>query len=166
MKVKTKYSLIIFGIFILELFPVPFSSIYSLYAIRKRPGWLPKAVDKLYDEEPAQDPASYQLLGFDEDDVKRVQKKATIVLLLMFAVDLLVPVVIPTAFYVVRLRPRWFRNWMARLYADKFDVVVPIGEQPINPQYLLELEKKLADLNSQNLHAAKSMVFKGDKRLT
>lgn len=165
MKVKTKYSLIIFGIFILELFPVPFSSIYSLYAVRKRPVWLPKAVDKLYDEEPAQAPASYQLLGFDEDDVKRVQKKATLVLLLMFAIDLLVPVVIPTAFYVVRLRPKWFRDFMARLYADKFEAVVSAVEQPVNPQYLLELEKKLADLNAQNLHAAKSMVFKGDKRL-
>jgi len=48
MNLQTKSTLIICGMFIVEILPVPFSSIYSLYAIRKRPDWLPKYTDALY----------------------------------------------------------------------------------------------------------------------
>lgn len=167
MKTRTKYTLIVFGIFILELLPIPFSSIYSLYAIRKRPDWLPNAIDRLYADQP-----KLQIddeLNLHEANFKRVQTQCTIVLAMMFIVDLLVPVVIPTALYVVRVRPKWFKNLIAKLYSDKLaqnpkPTVAPGMKQP-SPEYQLELEKKLAELNRSNHDAAKLLVLKSDKRL-
>jgi hypothetical protein len=87
----------------------------------------------------------------------------------MFAIDLLVPVVIPTALYVVRRRPEWFKNVVARLYSDKLpnnalNPAIPPELNYENREFLEELEKKFAELNSKNLDIAKSIVLKSQKR--
>ncbi|MDD2723619.1 MAG: hypothetical protein PHH59_06315 [Methylovulum sp.] len=168
MKTRTKYSLIVFGLFILEFLPIPFSSIYSLYAIRKRPDWLPNAMDRLYADHPKHGLEGDEA-NLHEANFKRVQTQCTIVLAMMFTVDLLVPVVIPTAFYVVRVRPKWFKNLVLKLYSDKLakklKPTLASGMKQPSFEYQLELEKKLAELNRSNHDAAKLLVLRGDKRL-
>jgi hypothetical protein len=163
MKLQTKCTWVIVGLLIIEILPVPFTSLYSLYAIRKRPVWLSTVTHALYTEtmtENSTEQHSYAVLS--THDPLQVRKNCTIGLAIIFIADLLVPVIIPTALYVVRRRPRWFKKLITRLYSDKVndtslqkidDDNSPHAPSPIA---LAHMEHKLAALERQNFHFAKS----------
>jgi hypothetical protein len=153
MKLQTKCTLVIVGLFIIEILPVPITSLYSLYAIRKRPDWLPRVTHELYTDKLENNPAP-----LITHDPLVIRKNCTVGLAAMFVVDLLVPVVIPTALYVVRRRPVWFKNLITRLYSDKLGHTT--NQQHENtfhhdPLILARTEQKLAALEQQNFHFAK-----------
>ena len=165
MKTQTKCTLTICGLFIIEILPVPFSAVYSLYAIRKRPDWLPRVVDNLYLDRPVKasdKPEPYIPIGHDP---MAVRKKCTITLVGLFVVDLIVPVIIPTALFVVRRRPLWFKHLVAKLYSDKWQPVA-LQRSPVidikveTPEFLAEMDQKLAELERNNLEFAKSLFIK------
>ncbi|MGZ8226377.1 MAG: hypothetical protein ACXWT3_07030 [Methylococcaceae bacterium] len=161
MKIQTKCTLVIVSLFIIEIMPVPLSALYSLYAIRKRPDWLPRVVDKLY----ADKQVNIELTSAGLYDPMALRRKCTINLAIMFVIDLIVPVIIPTALYVVRRRPVWFQNLVVKLYADKLTDTAPtLDETPdlINedPEFLTKLQHKLAELDDKNLEFAKSLSIK------
>ena len=164
MQTQTKCTLAICSLFIIELLPIPFSSIYSLYVVRKRPKWLPQVVKQLYEEQTPKQNQTGELLLSNEHDYLTTQKKCTVTLLIMFMIDLLIPVVIPTALYVVRKKPTWFRILVANLYADqKCDITsqqnlfqLDNGDQ----KSLADFERKLQELDSQNLDYAKFLSGK------
>jgi hypothetical protein len=110
MRTQTKETLVICGLFIIEIFPIPFSAIYSLNAIRKRPDWLPLAIEKLYGDKSVQEGEIIEQLIVAGLDPIVSQKKYTINLAIIFAIDILIPVIISTALFVVRRRPAWFKN--------------------------------------------------------
>lgn len=95
----------------------------------------------------------------------KVRKNCTIGLSAMFIIDLLVPVVIPTALYVVRRRPRWFKELVTRLYIDQ---LAPLPNQasptvelhPHHFEIVARTEQKLAALERKNFHFAKSHTQK------
>lgn len=166
MKLQTKCTCIIIGLFVVEILPVPFTSLYSLYAIRRRPDWLPKVTDQLYADKLASG-AVPDYLPPPEHNPMSTKNRCTLGLVAMFIVDLLVPVVIPTALYVVRMRPAWFRKLVLRLYADKLfpvEVLQPEPETKIeSPQMKAALEQKFQELERQNLNFAKAL---GGKNLS
>ncbi len=55
MRTQTKCTLSLCGLFIIEILPIPFTAIYSLYVVRKRPMWLPEVVNRLYADKPGDD---------------------------------------------------------------------------------------------------------------
>jgi hypothetical protein len=161
MKLQTKCTLVIIGLLIIEILPVPFTSLYSLYAIRKRPNWLPRVTHNLYDETLADTSEAHNPPILITHDPLVVRKNCTVGLIVIFTVDLLVPVIIPTALYVVRRRPKWFKNLIVRLYSDKFNLYsIPADEKTeprfLDPTALARMEQKLADLEQKNVHFAKS----------
>jgi len=163
MKTQTKCTLAICGLFIIEILPVPFSAVYSLYAIRKRPDWLPRVVDNLYLDRPAKEgdkPDPYLPIGHDP---MALRKKCTITLVGLFVVDLIVPVIIPTALFVVRRRPLWFKHLVAKLYSDKLQPVVLPRDAVMDlktetPEFQAEMQQKLAELERKNQAFARSLV--------
>jgi hypothetical protein len=79
----------------------------------------------------------------------------------MFVVDLLVPVIIPTALYVVRKRPAWFKSLIIGLYADKLPAAELITEPSHeNPELLAHLQQRLGDLDEKNRAFAKSLAMR------
>jgi len=163
MKTQTKCTLTIVGLFIIELLPVPFSSIYSIYAVRKRPDWLPRVVDNLYAEKETQSILTTNHSYFADHDHTITRKKCTYTVVALFAIDLIVPVVIPTAFYVVRTRPEWFRTLVFKLYSDK--LFGQNHQMQAAPEAVLsdELKRKLIELDANNLAIANSLVNKSNR---
>ena len=161
MKIQTKCTLVIVSLFIIEILPVPFSALYSLYAIRKRPDWLPRVVDKLY----ADKPVNLELTSAGLNDPMALRRKCTINLAILFVIDLIVPVIIPTALYVVRKRPAWFQDLVLKLYADKLPAtLLKQSETPDlsneDPEFLAKLQQKLAELDDKNMEFARSLGVK------
>lgn len=166
MKTRTKCTLAICGLFVVEILPVPISSVYSLYVARKRPNWLPRVVERLYRESPAKNQSLMLPLGHDPMETR---KKCTRVLVLMFMVDLIVPVVIPTALFVVLKRPLWFQNLVFKLYSDLMLPAVPASSDGIvlksaSPEELLVINQKLAELEKKNRAYAKRIGSKHGRR--
>ncbi|MGZ8225832.1 MAG: hypothetical protein ACXWT3_04225 [Methylococcaceae bacterium] len=164
MKIQTKCTLVICGLFIIELLPVPFSALYSLYAVRKRPDWLPRVVDELYADKPANQTEAIENLIPEGHDPLTTRKKCTIALVSMFIVDLIIPVIIPTALFVVRRRPLWFKRLSFRLYADKLPSVAQ-PEVALETNYddvfvSEEVQQKLASLERENMDFARSLTGK------
>lgn len=169
MRTQTKCTLAICGLLIIELLPVPISSVYSLYAVRKRPDWLPSVVDNLYADKPMKETETMTQLTLDFHDPMVTRKKCTITLAIIFVIDLLVPVIIPTALYIVRRRPMWFKEVIVKLYSDKIssnthNPVISPKLTVEDPKVLMELEKKLAELDSKNLDIAKSLALNSQRR--
>lgn len=165
MRTQTKCTLAICGLFVIEILPVPISSVYSLYVVRKRPDWLPDVVDRLYADNPAKDNNDLMQLVPAGHDPMVTRKKCTIALAAMFAIDLLIPVVIPTALYVVRRRPYWFKNLVARLYSDRLAILATEADEKLelkieSPENLEEIEKRYAELERMNLDYAKFLSKK------
>ncbi len=166
MNIQTKSTLIICGMFIVEILPVPFSSIYSLYAIRKRPDWLPDFTDALYANKPVVDDQTIAGILASGHDPMATRRKYTLILVAMFMVDLLVPVVIPMALYIVRVRPKWFRIIMLKLYSDKVPLTIAPAavEIPDDPEILAAVAEKMAELERQNSRFAQSLSTKAITR--
>ena len=123
---KCTYSLI--GLVILEIMPIPFTAIYSLFVIRRRPDWLPGVVERLYAdrppslERPEVAKKSVKSTLSVEESVAKTRKKCTRTLALMFLIDVIVPFTVPFGIYIVRRRPLWFKGVVERLYADRFPI--------------------------------------------
>jgi len=90
----------------------------------------------------------------------KTRNRHTLDVAAMFTVDLLVSVVIPTALYVVKMRPTRFRKWVLRLYADKLQP----SEVRLQPKLIMEspemaaaFERKLLELERQNFNYAKAL---------
>lgn len=116
MRTQTKCTLFLSGMFILEILPLPFTAMMSLYTVRKRSAWLPEVVENLYADKPDLVAAQPVPKGHDPMVTRR---KCTMTLTSMFLIDIIIPVTIPFSLYVVRRRPAWFRDLVARLYADR-----------------------------------------------
>lgn len=165
MRTQTKCTLAICGLLIVELLPVPISSIYSLYVVRRRPDWLPDVVDQLYADKPNNDGMSVNQLIPSGHDPMTTRKKCTITLAVIFVIDLLIPVVIPASLFVVRKRPLWFKNLVVKLYSDRITALAtppPKSFEPKleTPDFLEALDKRFADLDRENLDFAKSLTKK------
>ncbi|MEN8260289.1 MAG: hypothetical protein ABFS02_06845, partial [Pseudomonadota bacterium] len=75
--------------------------------------WVLNVVTRLYMDKPVEEDVAC------EEDALVTRKKCTRTLIMMTLIDLgPVPVTIPVALYVVRRRPKWFRNVVSRLYSD------------------------------------------------
>lgn len=162
MSTQTKCTLSLCCLFIIEIFPLPFTALISLYVIRRRPKWFPGVVERLYEDKPAGpvDVIAEQTLS--------TRRKCTMVVSLMTLIDLLIPVTIPTGLYIVRKRPKWFNHVAKRLYADlsherqQFTVHCPIdisetlGQLDARPEIAAAQLKKHLELERNNLHYAKT----------
>lgn len=160
MRTQTKCTFSLVGLFIIELFPIPFSAIYAFYVIRKRPGWVPGVVERLYQDKPLKAGEIIEDPIPTGHDYLSTRSRCTIVLISMFLVDVIVPLIIPTGIYIVRRRPKWFKNTVNRLYADQ---ITHTTDHPVNeelPEIMEMMEKKLLELEQQNLKFAKSMHIK------
>ena len=116
LKTQTKCTLTLSGLLIIELLPIPLTSLVSLYVIRKRPKWLLGVVDRLYAEKDIKlDTIS---ILFDETKSMVTRRRCTISISIMILLDFLMPFTILVGLYLTRRRPIWFKNVVSRLYAD------------------------------------------------
>ncbi len=112
--IQKKFTIVMACLFFVEIMPLPFTAFISLYTVRKRPDWFPDAVQSLYADMPAEENAKPVAV-----DSAATKKKCSITIICMMLVDLgPVPLTIPVGLYIVRRRPKWFRNVVTRLYAD------------------------------------------------
>ena len=121
MKTQTKYTRNIGLLFLLELIPLPWTAMYALYAVRKRPAWLPDAVNQLYSDPPMEAIDEQQHLAESDRQgtALKTRMRCTIALVALLIIDLdPFPITLPFALYIVRKRPIWFKNVITRLYAD------------------------------------------------
>ncbi|MEE9426205.1 MAG: hypothetical protein V3V18_14690 [Methylococcales bacterium] len=115
-RIKRKFTIVMAGLFFVEIMPLPFTAFISLYTVRKRPDWFPDAVQSLYADIPAIENDKAKPVAVDSAVTR---KKCSITIICMMLVDLgPIPLTIPVGLCIVRFRPKWFRNVVARLYAD------------------------------------------------
>lgn len=113
-RIQKKFTIVMACLFFVEIMPLPFTAFISLYTVRKRPDWLPDTVQSLYADIPANDKEKAAAV-----DPAKTKKKCSITIICMMLVDLgPIPLTIPVGIYIVRRRPKWFRNVIQRLYAD------------------------------------------------
>ena len=110
--------------FIIEILPIPFTAIYSLHAVRKRPGWIPGVIERLYVDKPIDSDKPVMKLPVEGHNSMKTRRNCTIVLTTMFLIDVIVPFTVPFGLYIVRKRPYWFRNVARRLYADQLQDII------------------------------------------
>jgi ABC-type phosphate transport system permease subunit len=113
-RIQKKFTIVMACLFFVEIMPLPFTAFISLYTVRKRPDWLPDTVQSLYADIPANDKEKLAAVN-----PAKTKKKVSITIICMMLVDLgPIPLTIPVGIYIVRRRPKWFRNVVERLYAD------------------------------------------------
>ncbi len=144
------------------MLPIPLTSIFCLYVIRRRPGWLPGVVGRLYAEKEKKPLVSLPLP--DHHDAMVTRRRCTISLSCMVLMDFLIPCTILTGLYVTRRRPMWFKNIVSRLYADlpandeRVDgYLSTLDEQSINDE---SIENKLLALQKSNNDYVLSLAHK------
>lgn len=119
MTTQKKCTISLLIICIIELLPVPITSVYAIYAMRKRPTWLLGVINRLYSDPPLELEKQARFVSVEGHDFMKTRRNCTIGIISLFVVDLIVPVIIPIGIFVVRKRPVWFKNLANRLYADK-----------------------------------------------
>ena len=119
MEIRTKCTISLCTLFLIELLPIPFTGIYAIYAMRKRPVWIFKVVNRLYADRPVDPEKPFVELSVEGHDFMKSRRNCTIGIVSLFIVDVIVPVIVPLGIYVVRKRPVWFKNVTNRLYADQ-----------------------------------------------
>ncbi|MCK5477984.1 MAG: hypothetical protein KAI44_03615 [Methylococcales bacterium] len=158
MKTQTKCTLSLSGLFILGLLPIPFTAIYCLYVIRKRPGWFPETVKRLYAEKEKKQDITIDPALLDGYDPIVTRRRCTISLSLMVLLDILIPFIPLFGLYIVRRRPIWFKNVVDLLYADQLDeneVIEDFLESfDSNSISSVVLEKKYIALQKSNIEFA------------
>ncbi len=116
--IQKKFTIVMACLFFVEIMPLPFTAFISLYTVRRRPDWFPDSVQRLYADIPATEEKKPVAV-----DPAATKKKCTLTIISMMLVDLgPIPLTIPVGLYIVRRRPKWFRNVVARLYADKTSI--------------------------------------------
>ncbi|MFK5949040.1 MAG: hypothetical protein QM500_09780 [Methylococcales bacterium] len=162
MTTQTKCTLTLSGLFILELLPVPFTSIFSLYVTRTRPDWLPGLVERLYEGK-----EQNQLIQVEGHDSMVTRRKCTISLCLMILLDVITPFTIIMGLYITRRRPAWFKNVVNRLYADKLSEAGGVDDvSEISNSHTLDndaLEKKYIALQQSNSDFAFNLAARTKK---
>ncbi len=163
MTTQTKCTLIICLLFIVEIFPLPFTAFISLYVIRKRPQWFPKVVENLYD--------NVEIDNLEEAlanvDPMKTRSRCTYVLSAMTVFDLVIPVTIPTALFIARKRPQWFKKVATRLYYDiaetaptesgsvPAELIKTVGQLDHRPEVAAAQLKKQMALEKENINFAR-----------
>lgn len=152
---------------IIEILPIPLTSIFSLYVIRKKPTWLPGTVERLYAEKVIKLDTSQFL--FSEKTSIVTRRRCTISLSIMILLDFMVPFTILTGLYIVRRRPIWFKNTVSRLYADLLVENKSIGSplETINGKLTDSdvLENKFIELQKKNNKFALNIAKKKEEIL-
>ncbi len=166
MRTQTKCTWSLTGLLIIEILPIPFTAIYSLYVIRKRPEWLPGVVERLYEDKEYKDGVVPEVSIKEGHDSMVTRRRCTIALSVMFLIDVIVPFTVPFGFYVVRRRPVWFRNVVSRLYSgyqpEESAENQNSSEEPveIDSAYHEILEEKHMELQQRNIDFARSIGVK------
>jgi hypothetical protein len=92
------------------------------------------------------------------------RRMCTISLTVMFLIDVIVPFTVPFGIYIVRKRPAWFKNVVARLYSDQpgENADTEDSSEPVenDPAYDKVMEQKHVELQQRNFDFAKSMRVK------
>ena len=166
MTTQTKCTLTLCLLFIIEILPVPFTAIYSLYVVRKRRDWVPGVVEKLYADRPVKENESAVPLVLEGHDPLVTRKRCTITLASLFVVDILVPCTIPFGLYLVRRRPLWFKNTVAKLYADQLEgsTLGQAETAEVSSGIIVNteaLEQRYLELERSNFEFARSLSIKG-----
>lgn len=164
MTTQTKCTIALCCLFIVEIFPLPFTAMISLFVVRRRPKWFPGVVEGLYQGLPAEPDFVV------EDGGIATRRKCTIVLTIMFIIDLIIPVTIPFGLYVIRRRPMWFKTTAANLYAPEPSEQGDMAEDQAaeseskleeSPEFMEAQRKKHMELEKNNLDFARSIVERG-----
>ncbi len=155
MRTQTKCTLTLCGMLIVEILPIPFTALYGIYAIRKRPGWIPGVVESLYADKPAEPAGPVKEVPQGHDPME-TRKKCTIAMSTMFLVDVAVPFTVPFGLYIVRRRPSWFKDIVARLYADQLGYGAS-GLGNAADELAESLERRHRELELENLQFARSL---------
>lgn len=130
LRTQTKCTISLCTLFLIELLPIPFTGIYSIYAIRKRPDWIPRVVQRLYADKPVDLDNPVEELSVEGHDFMKSRRNCTIAIISLFVVDVIVPVIVPLGIYIARKRPNWFKNVTRRLYADRIDDILLAMDAP------------------------------------
>ncbi len=167
MRTQTKCTLTLCTMFIIEILPIPFTAIYSIYAVRKRPTWIPNTVERLYVDKPINPNKVNKEISVDEHDPMKTRRNCTIALTTMFLIDVIVPFTVPFGLYIVRRRPIWFKNVVTRLYADHLQQATQdeaIDDDDISePSEILSeiLDQRFRELEQKNFDFARTVQKKG-----
>jgi len=150
---------------VIEILPVPLTSIFSLYVVRKRPLWLPGIVERLYIEKDIKHDTAQPHPDKTNSIVTR--RRCTIGLSIMILFDFLVPFTILMGLYITRRRPIWFKNIVSRLYADLLvknkNIDYPVEVLDGGPTDYKTLEKKVIELQKSNNEFALNITIKNKK---
>ncbi len=167
MRTQTKCTLTLCTMFIIEILPIPFTAIYSIYAVRKRPTWIPNTVERLYVDKPINPNKVNKEISVDGHDPMKTRRNCTIALTTMFLIDVIVPFTVPFGLYIVRRRPIWFKNVVTRLYADHLQQATQdeaIDDDDISePSEILSeiLDQRFRELEQKNFDFARTVQKKG-----
>ena len=167
MRTQTKCTITLCCLFIIEIFPLPFTALISLFVVRKRPGWFPVVAYNLYSDKPKTEYTGAEPQKPTTDEIMPTRKKCTIILSCMTFVDLILPVTIPTALYIIRRRPQWFMDTVDRLYADQLAGMKNLmgqmheaedeQELPVETPEIIEARlRKYQEIERKNLHFART----------
>jgi hypothetical protein len=167
MRTQTKCTWGLIGLAFVELLQIPFTSIYSLVVVRKRSLWLPGLVERLYeDKEVPEGEVDEQPPIKEGHDPMVTRRRCTISLSFLLFFDLslfflVVPITLSFALFIVRRRPAWFKNVVARLYSDQpgENADDPGSAEPVenDPVYNKVLEQKHLELQQRNFDFARSI---------
>ena len=119
LRTQTKCTFGLIGLLIVEITPIPFTALYCIYAIRKRPAWIPETVANLYADKPVDPNKPVREISVDGHDPMKTRRNCTFAIVTMLIIDIIVPFTVPFGLYIVRKRPSWFKNVATRLYADQ-----------------------------------------------
>lgn len=165
MRTQTKCTLSLCGLFIIEILPIPFTAIYAIYAIRKRPAWIPEVVERLYADKPVDPNKPMNDISVEGHDPMKTRRNCTIAITTMLLIDVIVPFTVPFGLYIVRRRPNWFKNVAYRLYADKLQNTT-LGQNNATERtnaaddFAEFLDRKYRELEHSNFEFARSMQKK------
>ena len=164
MTTQTKCTIALGCLFIVEILPLPFTAMISLYVVRRRPKWVTGVVQGLYQDIPGEPDFVV------EDGSKATRRKCTMTLTTMFLVDLIIPVTITFGLYIVRRRPMWFKNVANRLYAPEPSEQDELAEGEAaepeisiedTPEFIEAQKQKHMQIEKTNLDFARSIVERG-----
>jgi hypothetical protein len=164
MRTQTKCTWSLVGLIIVEILPIPFTAIYSLFVIRKRSPWVPGVVERLYADKEWPEGKIVDKPIKEAHNPMVTRRMCTISLTVMFLIDVIVPFTVPFGIYIVRRRPAWFKNVVARLYSDQpgENADTEDSSEPVenDPAYDKVMEQKHIELQQRNFDFAKSMRVK------
>lgn len=108
--------LLVFAIFaIIGFGPVSPGCLIGMYSVMARPQWMLRVVRGLYQLDGE---ALYPMPPIEPGTSGRVRIKALLTFLTLFLIDIApYPVTPSLAIPVILIRPRWFYEWVERIYA-------------------------------------------------